>query len=52
MNLFAKIIDDYKDEFKTLSHIWNGAFPQVVTAFRGKFKILPNIYDEAFTDYD
>ena len=47
MNLFARIIKGYKDEFKTLSNIWDGAFPQVVTGYSGKLRILPNIYDEA-----
>ena len=42
-----KIINDYKGELKTLSNIWYGAFPQVVTGYRGEFIILPNIYDGA-----
>ena len=47
MNLFAKIVNGYKDEFKTLSNISDEAFPQVVTGYRGGFRILPNIYDGA-----
>ena len=45
MNLFTKIINGYKGEFKTLSNIWDGAFPHVVTGYRGEFRILPNIYE-------
>ena len=48
MNLFPKIINDYKGEFKTLSKIWDGAFLQVATGYREEFRILPNIYDGAF----
>ena len=33
MNFFAKIINGYKDEFKTLSNVWDGA-PQVITSYR------------------
>ena len=48
MNLFAKIINGYKGEFKTLSNIWDGALPQVVNGHRDDFKILLNIYGGAF----
>ena len=37
MNLFAKIINDYK-----------GGFPQVVTGDRDEFRILKNICDGIF----
>ena len=54
MNLFAKIINDYKDKFKTLSNIWDRAFPPAVDRYRDKFRILPSISDGAFVfiDYD
>ena len=48
MNLFAKIINKYKDEFKTLSNNWDGAIPQVVTGYRDEFTILLKTYDGAF----
>ena len=32
MNLFAKVINGYKGESKTISNIWYGAFSQVVLA--------------------
>ena len=45
MNLFVKMINGYKGEFKTLSNIQDRAFPEVVTGYRREFRILPNIYD-------
>ena len=43
-NSFAKMINGYKGEFKTLSNIWDGAFfHKVVTGFIGKLRMLPNI---------
>ena len=47
MNLFAKIINGYKDEFKTLSNISDRAFSDAVTGYRDNFIILLNIYDGA-----
>ena len=47
MNLFAKIINNCKGKFKTLSNIWDVAFPQVVTGYRDEFRVLLNIYDGA-----
>ena len=54
MNVFAKNINGYQGELKTLSNIWDAAFPQAVTEYRGEFRILTNICDEApvFLDYD
>ena len=48
MNLFVKINNGYRGEFKTLSNTWDRAFSQVGTGYRDGFSILLNIYDVAF----
>ena len=39
LTVHITVINDYKDEFKIRSNIWDG---EVVTGFRGKLRILPN----------
>ena len=48
MNLFAKIINGCKGKFKTLSNIWDRAFPQIAADYKSEFTIFPSIYDGAF----
>ena len=40
---FAKIINGYKGEFKTLSNIWDVAFSASCNGFIGELRILPSI---------
>ena len=43
-----RIINGYKDEFKTLSTTKMELFRQGTTGYRGKFRILPNTQDGTF----